>query len=187
MKIRFFLVFWVFLNLLSCVKSNDTSIDTVSLLQQWTNKEILFPADIVFSHYLEDTLYFDFQQSDYKILFYIDSIGCLECKSKLHRWKSLIANFDTILPVNIPYLFIFDVKNKNSVKKILYDNNFDYPICLDIDSKFEKLNQIPHDNRLQVFLLNKRNRIIAIGNPVQNESIKNFYMKQILNYIQIIN
>ena len=89
--------------------------------------------------------------------------------------------------MNIPYLFIFDVKNKNSVKKILYDNNFDYPICLDIDSKFEKLNQIPHDNRLQVFLLNKRNRIIAIGNPVQNESIKNFYMKQILNHIQIIN
>ena len=57
------------------------------LVKEWEGKEILFPAHSVFTIQGKDTVDFDFKDADYKVVTYIDSVGCTSCKLQLHSWK----------------------------------------------------------------------------------------------------
>ena len=48
-----------------------------------------------FTRYLTDTTNFQIPQSEYKVLVYVDSIGCTSCKLQLHKWKELIEYTDS--------------------------------------------------------------------------------------------
>ena len=43
--------------------------------------------------------------------------------------------------------------------------------------KFNILNHFPSEKAFQTFLLNKKNKIIAIGNPILNPKVKELYLK----------
>ena len=58
--------------LMSCLNKDN---NIVSLLKEWEQKEILFPKEMYFTTMLRDTTYYNLQ-SEYKILAYVDSIGC---------------------------------------------------------------------------------------------------------------
>lgn len=45
---------------------------------------------------------------------------------------------------------------------------------------FNKLNKLPPYPMFQTFLLDKNNRVIAIGNPIHNPKVKELYLKIIL-------
>ena len=62
--------------LMSCLNKDN---NIVSLLKEWEQKEILFPKEMYFTTMLRDTTYYNLQ-SEYKILAYVDSIGCTSCK-----------------------------------------------------------------------------------------------------------
>lgn len=53
---------------------------------------------------------------------------------------------------------------------------FTYPVCLDLGNKFYNANKIPDDMMLQTFLLDKDNKIIALGNPIHNSKIKDLFL-----------
>lgn len=182
MKNKVLAVLFYSVCLLSCLDQNYKKRDIHSLVNEWNKKEIKFPENIYFTKYITDTIHYDFIQTDYKILFYMDSIGCLECKLKLHRWKHLIADFDSTLNTSISYIFLLDTKHIEKIKDILHENEFDYPVCVDMNGEFQKINYFPEDNRFHVFLLNKENRIVAIGNPTKNETIKEIYKRTIKMY-----
>ena len=50
------------------------------IVQEWQDKEIVFPQKMVFTKHGKDTLDFEISPSSYKIIKYIDSIGCTSCK-----------------------------------------------------------------------------------------------------------
>ena len=55
------------------------------LVQEWSGKEIKFPSRSVFTIQGKDTVDFDFEDADYKVVTYIDSVGCTSCKLNLER------------------------------------------------------------------------------------------------------
>lgn len=59
---------------------------------------------------------------------------------------------------------------------ILKRDHFTYPVCMDVNDSMNKLNHFPPDNMFQTFLLDKDNKVIAIGNPVYNSKVKELYM-----------
>ena len=59
----------------------------------------------------------------------------------------------------------------------LKTENFDYPVCIDEKDSINKLNHFPVEMRFQTLLLDKENKVLAIGNPVQNPKIKELYLK----------
>lgn len=63
---------------------------------------------------------------------------------------------------------------------ILKRDNFTHPVCLDEEDAFNKLNKLPADMMFQTFLLDKDNRVVAIGNPIHNPKVKELYLKIIL-------
>lgn len=149
------------------------------LVQEWQGKEIVFPKNITFTRFATDTVDYQIPQSDYKVLIYVDSIGCTSCKLQLPKWKELIAYTDSVAGSSIPFLFFFQSKDDKELRYILKQDNFDRPVCIDRNSELNKLNRFPQNITFQTFLLDKENRVVVIGNPIHNLAVKDLYLKQI--------
>ena len=54
---------------------------------------------------------------------------------------------------------------------------FIYPVCFDEMDDFNRLNHFPGEMTFQTFLLDKDNKVVAIGNPVHNPKLKELYLK----------
>lgn len=50
------------------------------------------------------------------------------------------------------------------------------PVCFDREDAFNRVNRFPSEMALQTFLLDKDNRVVAIGNPVHNPQVKELYL-----------
>lgn len=176
MKSLLYLLSILFL-LTSCKENKKEEI--ARLVQEWQGKEIVFPKNITFTRFVTDTVDYQIPQSDYKVLIYVDSIGCTSCKLQLPKWKELIVYTDSVTGGSIPFLFFFQSKDDKELRYILKQDNFDRPVCIDRDSELDKLNHFPQNITFQTFLLDKDNRVVVIGNPIHNLAVKDLYLKQI--------
>lgn len=158
------------LSLYSCKKTDKEKINY--LVQEWSNKEIFYPNTMNFTVLGNDTNLL--LKSEYKIISYVDSIGCTSCKLRLVQWKEFIDQLDSI--GDIPVLLFMHPKNRNELTYILKRDNFVYPICIDGNDSLNKLNHFPSDMMFQTFLLDKNDKVLAIGNPVHNSKVKELYL-----------
>ena len=163
---------------LSACQDKQKEIITL-LVKEWQGKQILFPENMVFTRFASDTTNFVIPTSDYKVLVFVDSIGCTSCKLQLSRWKEFIRYTDSISQKNIPFLFFFQFDDQWEIHSLLIRENFDKPICLDRSDSLNQLNHFPKDIRFQVFLLDKNNKVVVIGNPVHNPNVKELYLEEI--------
>lgn len=163
--------------MLSCRETEKERI--TRLVSEWQGKEILFPEDMVFTRYISDTVNYQIPESDYKILVYVDSIGCTSCKLQLHKWKELMNKIYSTVTNNISFIFVFHPKDLKEIEYLLKRDQFDIPIYMDWDDRFNKLNQFPSDITFQTFLLNRENKVIILGNPIHNLAVKDLYLKEI--------
>lgn len=167
----------IFFLVASCKENKKEEV--ARLVQEWQGKEIIFPKKITFTRFITDTVDYQIPQSDYKVLIYVDSMGCTSCKLQLPKWKELIAYTDSATGGSIPFLFYFQSKDDKELRYILKRDNFNRPICLDRNNELDKLNRFPQNITFQTFLLDKDNRVVVIGNPIHNLAVKDLYLKQI--------
>ena len=163
--------------LLSCQENDKERI--ARLLNEWNRKEIKFPDHSVFTIQGKDTVSMDYRNTDFKIITYVDSIGCTSCKLQLHRWKELIAEMDSVTSGTVPFLFYFHPKDMKELRYLTRRDNFTYPVCFDEDDEFNSLNRFPSEMTFQTFLLDKENKVIGMGNPVHNPKVKELYLMKI--------
>lgn len=171
---RYIVCLFLCLILASCKDANRKHAE--SIWEEWENKEILFPEHLVFSIQGKDTTNYSIKNREFKIVVYVDSVGCTSCKLHLPRWANLIQQVDSMTSHSVEFLFFFFPKEGRDIYHTLRMEKFDYPVCMDESDSFNKLNHFPSDVRFQTFLLNKENRVIAIGNPVHNPKIKELYL-----------
>ena len=163
--------------LASCQESREEAM--LRLVQEWNGKEIKFPARSVFTIQGKDTVDFEFKNADYKVVTYIDSVGCTSCKLQLHRWKQLVAEVDSLTDDSVPFLFYFHPKNIKELRYLTRRDGFTYPVCFDEQDEINRLNQFPSVMDFQTFLLDKDNKVVAMGNPILNPNIKDLYLEVI--------
>ena len=163
--------------LVSCQESIKER--STRLIKEWEGKVIRFPVRSVFTVIGRDTVDFDFMDAKYKVVTYVDSTGCVSCKLQLNRWKQLIAKIDSVTHGNVPFLFYFHPKDIKELRYLTRRDNFIYPVCFDEKDEFNALNQFPDEMMFQTFLLDKDNRVLALGNPVLNPQIEKLYLKEL--------
>ena len=146
-------------------------------------KEIVFPQDMAFTRFVTEQVEYRIPDAEYKVLIYVDSTGCTSCKLQLPKWKELIAHVDSATNSNIPFIFVFQSKDDKELRYILKRDNFDRPVCIDRDSRLDKLNKFPQDITFQTFLLDRDNKVKVIGNPVHNLAVRDLYLKQMTGKI----
>ena len=149
----------------------------INLVKKWEKKQVIYPSETTFTIYGEDTVV-DYVKSGvkYSIVSYIDSLGCLSCKLQAKAWKSFIKTIDSVSDYSIPVNIFVHNKNGDELLSILRKEAFDIPICLDLNDSLRLLNDFPDDIAFRTFLLDKDNRVVAIGNPIFNPKIKELYL-----------
>ena len=166
------------LSLLTACKENNKEKFAL-LVQEWQGKEIVFPQNMAFTRFVTEPVDYRIPDAEYKVLVYVDSVGCTSCKLQLPKWQELIAHVDSATNGNIPFIFVFQSKDDRELRYILKRDNFDRPVCIDRNNRFNSSNRFPQDITFQTFLLDKDNKVKVIGNPVHNLAVRDLYLKQI--------
>lgn len=118
----------------------------------------------------------------YKMVVYVDSAECSSCAlSKLRFWNPLIAETKD-KQVDINYVFILAPKKEDmeDVDMELEITDLQSSIYVDTGFVFRKVNSfLPTENKYHTFLLDKDGNVILVGNPIDNEKLKDIYRKTI--------
>ena len=171
---KIFVLLLSFLLFSACVDVKKEKVEY--LFHEWKSKKIWLPASLPFVKNGIDSIYFLPQNVDYKILSYIDSVGCTSCKLKLPLWQLFINELSED-DFDIPILFVVHTSNRKNVTDLAIRECFHYPICFDENDSLNKLNHFPVEEAFHTFLLDKDNKVLAIGNPIHNPRVKALYMK----------
>lgn len=172
--VRIKYVLLLFVILCSCKYTEKDRIS--SLVKDLYGKNILFPKELNFTLLNGDTVNYVLSDSMYRIVHYVDSTGCISCKLKLFEWKRWITKLRSDFSEDINVIFVFSNRNTKEMTDLLKREKFNYPFLLDTLDVFNHLNELPTDFSFHTFLLDKNNRVVAIGNPVHNPKIKDLYM-----------
>ena len=129
--------------LASCEESREEAM--LRLVNEWNGKEIKFPVHSVFTIQGKDTVDFEFGNASYKVITYIDSVGCTSCKLQLPRWKKLVGEVDSLTGGSVPFLFYFHPKDMKELRYLTRRDDFEYPVCLDEKNELNRLNRFPSD------------------------------------------
>lgn len=176
---RTIFIFVYILLFASCQNSDKSRI--ARMIDEWDGKEIIYPDDLVFTTMGEDTAKWFLKDSRYTIVTYADSIGCMGCKLKLPAWKDFISYLDSVSDHAVKVIFILHPRDEKEMAHLIKYNNFLYPVCLDTNDSFNKINKIPSNLAFQTFLLDNKNKVIAIGNPIHNPNVRTLYLNLILS------
>lgn len=170
-------IFWIMCLwlLASCSESREEAM--LRLVNEWKDKSVIIPVRSVFTVQGKDVVDFNYRDAEYKILVYTDSVGCTSCKLQLPKWKRMIAEVDSLTGGRVPFLFYFHPKDPKELRFYLRKDNFTYPVCFEEDDYINRLNRFPSDMTFQTLLLNKENKVVAIGSPVLNPKIKDLYLE----------
>lgn len=99
--------------------------------------------------------------------------------NEIYRWKPLL-NYSETFPNNFHFYFIFYSKSAktNGLMNILKNCSLDYPILIDKNGDFERLNpHLPKNKAMYTFLLDENNNVILVGNPLYNKEIEKIFYK----------
>ena len=176
---RYLCLIWVLVLFSSCKESEKDKI--ARLVEEWEGKEILFPTHSIFTIQGKDTVDFSLADADYKVVTYIDSVGCTSCKLQLPRWKLFMQEVDSTLNRPVPFVFYFHPKDMKELRYITRRDAFIYPVCFDEKDDFNRLNHFPDEMTFQTFLLDlksatsltkcyrlKRNVLLIRNPPIQS-------------------
>ena len=169
-------ILFSFLFILSCTDGRNKIEKQVN---EWNNKEILFPGNPVFTSMVKDTVPYRIPKTGYKVVVFVDSVGCISCKLQLPKWKEFMHEVDSLSDGNVPFVFFFQTKDVRELRYILRRDNFSHPVCIDTEDSFYRLNRFPGEMMFQAFLVDSENRVKVIGNPIHNLPVKDLYFKKI--------
>jgi hypothetical protein len=144
-----------------------------NLYNEWYGKEIEIPFDnLSFNHSL-------------KIALYVGSDACTECQLNLPFWKTFIPHLDSLTSSAVDICFFIQPYSTREIELILKQECFGYPVIIDTADLFNKRNQLPKNPSFHCFLLDENNRVILIGNPIQNPKIRDLYIRTICERLGI--
>lgn len=173
-KLIFIFIILFFVSCNSTLTQNITDI-----LMEWKDRKVIFPERMTYIMQ-GDTVNFVLSTNRYKILSYVDSLGCMSCKLNIGGWKELIQYYDSVIHDSLQYMLVFNSNEESYLSYILEKEHFSYPVCLDSKDSLNSLNNFPKEMAFQTFLLDQDNKVVAIGNPVHNPQIKKLYLNIIL-------
>ncbi len=126
----------------------------------------------------------DLQDNRQRIVIWYDSTECSICRiNDLHKYKSF-EQYCQNLAFGLDVIFLFSPA-KETVSQLCEEAHFDtklhdYPIYIDTANMFAKLNPcIPANKLMHSFLLDATNRVVLVGNPMQNQAMFDLYKKTI--------
>ena len=166
------------LDFVSCANENNINV----LFECWIGKKME-----IHTHNVEVINSIELKNNEqmFSIVNYIDSIGCIRCKSQLPDWKNFVDEIEQMFGDKVFVLIFMHPRRLVDAHYAIQKDSYPYPVCIDLNDEINKLNHFPDDDRFRCFLLDENNRVVLIGNPVQNPKIKDLYIRTICERLNI--
>lgn len=180
-KILIFL-FALFINI-SCV-NNSKERKVIKLLNAMHMESVNLNLDGMICRYGAKDTIIDNEKALLKMVLYIDSTECSPCMlDRMYLWNDIIEETE-LYNDKIRFIFIFEPKKgKFAIEDVLLaseSSGLNNCIYIDTAMIFKKQNpNLPCDKLYHAFLLDERNNIILVGNPVENKKIKEIFKRTI--------
>ena len=175
MKLKHFFVLLVIVFVISCRNNKSAN----KIVNEWQGKEILIP-DSGFTYNVlgnDTTPRMDLWDKPYKILTYVDSIGCSACQMGLYNWRVLIDSCEQF-QLDVSFLFVIHSLDYEKLGSDVKFSEFSYPLIYDYQNSFDKINHFPQPP-YRTFLLDKNNKVQLIGSPINNPKMWELYKEVI--------
>jgi hypothetical protein len=163
-------IIFVFTIFFSC---NSRQKEIEKIVKEWHGKEIIIPQQIEYKVLGCDTVCYDLWDKPYKILTYVDSVGCSSCQMGLFFWKTILEIINRE-GWNVSVLFVIHSSDYPLLSSELIDNNFNCPVIYDYHNLFDEINNFP-PAPFRTFLLDRNNKVLLIGSPANNSPVWDLY------------
>lgn len=163
--------FIVFLFLMFTGCKNNSHKGNEKIINEWIGKEIILPGlcDNENQNVISDRL---------KIVSRING-NCYSCLIKLKKWKTFMENIP--YKEKISFYFYLVISDSTVYKNLNKEEiHFEHPVIYDEHNRFHKLNKLNLNSIFHVMLLDSSNRVLLIGDPIDNMKMKNLY-KEVIN------
>lgn len=147
------------------------------IIERMVSEKVTIPFDRM-QCWLNDSLQRDCpweEKAKMKLIVFVDSNSCSACQlNKMHVWKDFVK-LESKYNHQFFIYFIFQI-NRNMTKNLLSlfkETELHHPIYVDYDGAFSQVNpQLPAEDKYHVFLVNRNDSIVLIGNPAFNNKIE---------------
>lgn len=170
---RFLIFIWVAISVWGC---NQGSYTLNREVKAFIGREILFSDNLQFCSNGTDMGQEFFDGARFKIINYIDTAGCEECKLHLFDWGRLQRGLDT-LDLGIKICFIVWSSNLKSIEQLSRIHRFNLPIFSDSIGVFLNSNPIPLISGFRTCLVDSCNRVVLVGSPLYNNTLLKLYIE----------
>lgn len=122
------------------------------------------------------------ENKDIKLVFYNDSIGCLDCTfTKMAGY--LLENRERLKKVRIIHIISVNSSDSEHLFRKLCNLRLYGEVYLDTCNAFIKSNpKFPKEKLFHTFLLDKDGKVIFVGNPTNNSMNEKVFWKTITHY-----
>jgi len=134
----------------------------------------------------EETFLYRFTEVPIKLVVWFDSLSCASCQIvRMYEWDDIVAHASSFEKLfNVIFLFTPNQEELSEVSMMLKRVSFGYPVFIDQDATFVKQNpNLPQNRKLHIFLLDKNNKVVMVGNPLHNPKLWELYKKTIQNMV----
>ncbi len=151
-------------------------------LDRWLDRKVKIDYNIgYFTTDGIDSIDYPQGDSEFKILRYIDSTGCAPCRLQLTRYGDILSELTDSAHCKIDYLCIVASADAEKVRKATAGNFRKLPIWVDRTDSLNQINSFPTAYGLQTFLLDKEDRVLAVGDPSGNPYVKDLFLQILTN------
>lgn len=161
----------------ACKSKQEQEAETI--IKEWVGKEIIFPDNLKCMVQGEDTICEDYFDKTYKIFLYIDSGGCTKCKTRIPEWSNLIDEAEKNFGDKLSIIMVSHPNEKKSLNELAMNCRFNHPIFIDSANIINKWNHFPVSDTYKCFLLDEKNKVLLVGNPIYNPTIWQLYKEMI--------
>lgn len=176
------IVLFVLVALTSC--KNRFEREAESIVKEWTGKTIVNIPDsnyIVHNGKTLDTC--SLAKSELMIVSYINRSEATSCMLHLHDWEKFISYIDSLTNKQVKCALIANPENKYEFIDILEKYGFKHPIYIDEKDDFNKANHFPSKMSFHTFLVDNKNKVIFIGNPINSKGVRESYINLLAELI----
>ena len=171
--------------LFACQDAHEKRVsETLKAMQ---SRSIEIPIDSFVCYYgLKELAYDKAELPEYKLIVYVDSNSCTSCTlSNMHVWDDYVKLAKTHKGKFSPIFILSPAKDNVKYTKLkILAENFRHPIFLDTAYLFSCYNpNIPKDEAFHVFLLDARDSIVCIGDPVKNKSVSKILQRYLKHHL----
>lgn len=173
----------VFLSAITCACDNNIG-NQIALMQSDTiclDIDNMLRLENEYNSRINTT---EISHAKYKWIIFHDSVHCKPCQCHdLLSWQSMI-DLQKEYKKQISTIFIYSADAIDSLEymKALDNIYINYPIFLDTLKSFRVNNKnIPNEKIFHTFLLDDKNKVILVGNPMRNPKVNELFIKILRN------